>query len=296
MKNFKYLIFSFLGIALLTYFSAFNGLKKNNHYYVLTARKLQTGLFSSFHMVLGALDFFDQNPSLGFMVDFEDKGVYFEPQMGNNWWNYYFEPIQIGEMIGAKPKYFTSRQKKQFSVNAGRKMSSQRANFLISKYIKIKPELKKKIDAFYDFHFAGKTVIGVHYRGTDKIKEAPRVNFDSVYFEILSAVDLFKEKNWKLFIATDDQNFLDYINGKWPDKIIATNSHRSKNEQSIHLTGDNLYQKGEEAVMDCLLLSKCDYLIKTPSNLSDAALQFNPNLPVVRLGEEKAGQKEKVRI
>ena len=39
------------------------------------------------------------------------------------------------------------------------------------------------------------------------------------------------------------------------------------------------YQKGASALVDCLLLAATHYLVKGRSNLSDASLAFNPDLP-----------------
>ena len=37
----------------------------------------------------------------------------------------------------------------------------------------------------------------------------------------------------------------------------------------------NNYKKGEDALMDCLLLSRCSFLLKSSSALSQFAVYFN---------------------
>jgi hypothetical protein len=47
--------------------------------------------------------------------------------------------------------------------------------------------------------------------------------------------------------------------------------------------GEGNYRKGEEALINCLLLSRCSALIRTTSFLSAWASIFNPALPIVLL-------------
>ena len=43
------------------------------------------------------------------------------------------------------------------------------------------------------------------------------------------------------------------------------------------------FQKGEDAVLDCLLLSRCQVLIRTASNLSQCSALINPDVPEIAL-------------
>ena len=45
------------------------------------------------------------------------------------------------------------------------------------------------------------------------------------------------------------------------------------------VNSDGNYQKGLDAVLDCVLLSRTDYLIRTASNLSLCATLFNARVP-----------------
>lgn len=64
--------------------------------YVLTSPIYNPGLFSIFNMVVGALNYYDKGNISGLRVDFQEKGWYFDSTKGSNWWNYYFEPINVG--------------------------------------------------------------------------------------------------------------------------------------------------------------------------------------------------------
>ena len=56
----------------------------------------------------------------------------------------------------------------------------------------------------------------------------------------------------------------------------------SSGGQAVHLDRTlavSGYQKGKSALVDSLLLSSTDYLVKGRSNLSDASLVFSPAMP-----------------
>jgi hypothetical protein len=94
--------------------------------------------------------------------------------------------------------------------------------------------------------------------------------------------DLQKE-NIKIFVATDEEPFLEFMQKKFPGKVAAIDAIRSKNGAPIHTSARNGYKKGEDALIDCILLSKCSKLYKMASNLSDVSMRFNPFVPVIHL-------------
>lgn len=241
------------------------------------------GFFSVFNMVLGALDFYDNSSDMtkGLTVDFKTTGFFYDSTLGENWWDYYFEPIKF-VAHDTQEIEFKEYKKIIFSFLAQMKLSRARSHELITKYIKIKPHIQKKVDSFIQENFKGNTVIGIHYRGTDKKIEAHLVNFETIARLLHDEIE--HNKTIKIFVATDDENFLNFMYRTFPGKIVARNSIRSKNETPVHSDPThNPYQKGEDALLDCLLLSGCSKLYKTASNLSDVAIKFNPHIPVINL-------------
>ncbi len=255
------------------------------HYYLLTHRLDLGGFFSVFHTVLGALDFMETNSTCcGLGVDFEDKGFYYDKEYGQNWWEYYFEPIDLGRKTDVIKKFF-HYQKVVFSLNSEFGMSRERGHQLIQKYICLKPHIKNKINDFYEANFKDTYVIGIHYRGTDKCLEADIVPYKNVDERLQP---LIKEHNqhYKFFVATDDSYFLAYMHAHFPGHVIAIDAIRSDEGTAVHFAEKNLnYKKGEDAIIDCVLLSKCDLLLKMSSNLSNCSIKFNPNVPVIELNK-----------
>jgi len=56
-------------------------------------------------------------------------------------------------------------------------------------------------------------------------------------------------------------------------------------EQAACLPSGDGYAKGKEALLDALVLARGSYLFRTASNLSAAALLFNPELHFVLLNQ-----------
>lgn len=242
-----------------------------------------------FGSVIGALDLYDQGKIAGLSVEFGKKGIYYDAERGDNWWNYYFEPIQLGNP-GVKKINIAKRMSCEVACRACQlreknNISFQRARTLIDKYIHIKPEISSDIERFIQLHFRGRFVIGVHYRGTDKITEAPKVAFECVAAHIETVMK--KRPGAFIFVATDDQHFLRYIMKRFPGQVLFQEAARSLDQCAVHNKKlVSSYRCGLEALTDCLLLSRCQLLIRTASNLSAASSMFQPHLPVMKLSTE----------
>lgn len=257
--------------------------------YKLTLEDYHAGFFSTFHLVLGTLDFYERSQDAdAIIIDFENFGFYYDPKHGPNWWSYYFDTSIIGSISNHESK-FSLREKGAMSLYAGLVMSRERGYELIQKYMPLKPYLEEKINSFVKKNFQGNYVIGVHYRGTDKANEAPHYSFivNLIKQEIISRKDHNLEAPIKIFVATDDQMFLNEMQKNFPEKVLYSDAARSNNGQPVHYQSSvDAFKKGEEAILDCILLSKCSKLYKPESNLSNASMKFNPTIPVIEVNPE----------
>jgi hypothetical protein len=166
-------------------------------------------------------------------------------------------------------------------------LSVDLAHYLITKYLVVREEVVQEVEKFCTQHFARRRVLGVHYRGTDKILESPAVSYESVRANIDRYVQLYPDTDC-IFIATDDLNFLHDIQAASIGRSIISRDDavRSRDGRSIHESLDtDKYAINRDAIVNCLILSRCDALLKTSSILSDWAKLFNPQLPTVMLNE-----------
>jgi len=239
------------------------------------------GFFSLFTSVLGLLDRYENNQIDGFIVDLKKTGLYYDPTRGSNSWNYYFLPLKRN-FKNVPEQNVTHAKLGPLALHCLFRLSKERCHYLIKKYIHVRPHILEKVDSFVETHFKDHFVLGVHYRGTDKMQtESPPVEYDDFFDTISRFIFAHEGKPIILFVASDEKDFIREMTLRFPDQMITTNASRSESGLPVHLQMGNNYQKGEEALLDCLLLSRCDHLIRTSSNLSLCATFFNPNIPTL---------------
>jgi hypothetical protein len=86
-----------------------------------------------------------------------------------------------------------------------------------------------------------------------------------------------------VFNATDEQEFLTYARSHLPARKIITFAQTASVFHKAD-QGDN-YDKAFHALADCLLLSRCRALVKTPSALSAWSKVFGADMDVVLVGK-----------
>jgi hypothetical protein len=261
-----------------------------NGKYLVLNNPLDSGMFAVFHMVLGALSLYEEGTYPGLKVDL-DGLLYFDPQKGPHWWEYFFDPIELGHKDIYTHQHILSREETGALWLKAFLFDKFRKNELIQKYIRVKPEILEEIDSYVDSHFKDSYIIGVHHRGTDKVTEWPLIPYEQTIHtlnHIIRNLPKSDVKRLKIYVATDDHYFLDHILERFPYEIIYNDFARSKTSKPIHDHGltfySNNYQKGKEALVDCLLLSRCNILVHPgTSMLSIIASSFNPQMPDVNL-------------
>lgn len=110
--------------------------------------------------------------------------------------------------------------------------------------------------------------LGIHYRGTDKSTEVPRVPYEVVLEQALALMP----GHQATFLATDEQEAAEWFSARIPGLTI--NLHRRTNDRrGLHITtGDR--QQANETMLDIYCLSLCDSLLLGRGNVADLALIF----------------------
>ena len=119
----------------------------------------------------------------------------------------------------------------------------------------------------------------LHFRGTDKSEEAARVP----WARLVSAVEqcgAAAAADWRLFVATDEEACVAEMRAAFPEAGDRAPDRSLGDGRPMHKQPGHGYQGGADAVIDCVLLSRCAHLVRTPSNLGLVSTFFNPDLPV----------------
>jgi hypothetical protein len=205
--------------------------------------------------------------------------------------DYFGKFFRIKEIIDKDKRVKFTTIRSIIELNLGkdydRILNIELATYLINKYLVVRENVISEVESFCNQHFAGRRVLGVHYRGTDKVRESPVFAYDSVKRNIEHYLELFPDTEC-IFLASDDMNFIENMERASIGRpiIYRNDSCRARDGNSIHESADtDKYKINWDAIVNCLILSRCDALLKTASILSGWSKLFNPRLPVVMLNE-----------
>jgi hypothetical protein len=264
---------------------------------IFVIRRDAGGLFAGVFTVINNVEWCEKN-NYEPTVYWSENSLYFEKEGHNgvkdNVWEYYFEPIsEIRYRPGMEGDFRFCQNYRApdgsaipgpYAADYDRNLDKEYRegiHDIISRYIKIKQYIFDKVDHFYQTQMSGKRNIGIHLRGTDKPLEQ---KYDCTVDNILETANQCIPADgeaYQFLIATDEEKLLNRAKELLRGPVISYDSFKSKNGEPIHDSwghGYNRAKLGEEVLVEVLLLSKCDVFVHTRSNVSTAALMFNPEL------------------
>ena len=197
------------------------------------------------------------------------------------------------------------------------------ANKYLFRYLKFNSSITEKVEEFTK-KFHNKKVLGLHFRGTDKNK-VNWVTHISIE-EFIKIIDYHLKKNYYnlIFISSDDNIFISEMKKQYDNnyKILFYDEEKnSDNKNSIHLNRLNVIQSKikeikmckddinklvtlenelkietqvnrillENVIVNSFILSKCDLVLKTHSQVSAYSKVFNPELEIYRVNACQEG-------
>ena len=153
------------------------------------------------------------------------------------------------------------------------RMMRTRAASIVQRYIRVKPAIAAKAQAFWRTHFArGEDVLGVHIMPPNSSGVVLGMDAYTAHIDRWS----LKHPTSSIFVVSDDASYLPLLRQVYGDRIVVRES--VKNDRPGLLEEDNgRYREGEDVLIDVLLLSKCSFLLKS-SSAAEFATYFNPTL------------------
>ena len=233
---------------------------------------------------------------------------FYDPSRGDNVWEYYFEPvsspsyeqlraaIERNEITPDRVHSFTRRQicdwhhsdrdriatfwAKDVPDDPAAWMEAKRAlaREYVAKFVRAKPHIVAKVDAFWNAWIRPEFTIGVHIRGTDFAYAEP--TSPQAYFD---AIDRYLaargNEPYRIFLATDQNQFVDLFRRRYGERVVAYDCLRSNRARpAFKFSSESPYRRGEDVLIDVLLLSRCNFLFKGAAAVGECALWFNPAL------------------
>lgn len=129
--------------------------------------------------------------------------------------------------------------------------------------------------------------LGVHYRGHDKVDPNDPLSNPITHSEFLVIIRDFLGRRPSLknvFLATDDYSFYEFLRDGLDVEVVnlgEVDYFRGSNRS------DDGLGKEDRAMLDCVLLSKCQSVLITSSALSAFAKVLNPDLEIYRVAASR---------
>ena len=217
--------------------------------------------------------------------------VYNDPELEENLnaWEYYFDPVsqyKLDEVYSSKNVFFSVPNYPDgysYSIT-----SEPRLYKVFKKYIKIKSFVMEVVESYFQRHFNGKLVLGVHFRGQE-MKTTPGHWYPPTKQQMRLAIDLMCKKYDfnSIFIVSEDASYVDFLKREYNGKIdILVNDH-------YRTYGNNAYKEyprqrhffllGQEVLIDTLLLSRCNGLVYCTSNVATVADFINHSSYIAKI-------------
>lgn len=243
-------------------------------FFVIYRTPYEAGFFSNFNHVAGYLKLI-QGTNLIPVVDFQNFKTFYNTDEAingtENSWEYYFEqlsPYSLEEVYQSKNVLFCSGK---YPHEA--KLSEDEQAEYLNKIFKVKEYILDGLSE-YDKEFEGKKVLGIHFRGKD-MNIFPGHPFGLTEKQMFKYSDEIIKKCGvnKIFLATDEQKYLDAYKKRYGDMVFSANNFRTKqiNEFNINPRENHRYLLGLEVLTDLCLLLKCQGLLYGLSNVSSVA-------------------------
>jgi hypothetical protein len=281
--------------------------------------RIGAGFFCCFMEVVENIIHFEKNNLMNVIPDWTHQFFPYKDKPSENGWSLFFEPSIINVMpyndkLPIKKITHETGHGEIFHTRLWAEYDQLLSHRLfvhekIKQYIKIKNHITEKVETFYNTYMQNHICIGVHVRYANAhIHEVPggkHPDLNEYKAEIDVLIKLHPTTPIKIFLASDSNSVINHFKKIYPNStLVYIDAFRSSEAQDPNLVYENpnywtshpteFHQKkpgcfgGETTLLDGLLLSKCDYLIHTTSNVSTFVSLMNPYIKSIYLPKNMA--------
>jgi hypothetical protein len=251
------------------------GNKNPEKIFYIIRRSPGAGLFSNVISVLNHLKICEDNKYIPY-VDMENfLTIYNENLIINgtfNAWEYYFKKVSnytLSEIYDSKNVIISSNViRKNFEHWPNKNKVFKK---IYNKYIYFKDDINNKAHDFcISNYIETENTLGIHFRGTSYKKSAGH-HYPGTIEQFTNIIEnLLKNYNFtKIFLVTEETNYLNNLKKRFKNKICYIDSYRSNIDDAFNTFPRSLhrYKLGEESVLESIILSKCRGILYVSSNI-----------------------------
>jgi hypothetical protein len=166
-----------------------------------------------------------------------------------------------------------------------------------AEHVHVREELRRRVDELWQDVGAGRRCVGVHFRHSGHSHECPREipPIDAVIDR--TRRQLKGESAAAVVLATDVREAVDSFRDAFGERLLVQpDVARAPVANTQYDWGlPPCVALGEQALIDALLLARCDVLLHTTSNLATAVGYMNPRLRMIYCEPRLVGVSETVR-
>lgn len=293
-KNNKIILFIILLIIILLYFLFYKNTKgiyegfdnvKNTK---LIMNGIESGFFFNFNRLIHYLVVYPNTTEIEFNVRAKiDSHLPFigdNEELFSKLFENYKENKTIDEVLNIDKSDWKGLP---FSGGDGSKFYNfnrykfQKYNNAFTKYIKLKPDLQKKLNKYLEeLRKDSQQLIGIFVRSDALKDEQPNKKMPrrEDYLDALNNIDT-QTKLTKYFLRIDNDEDLEYYkNTLTPNYYLDMKRAQTNNGDAPHRDETFLpLEELEKIYLEIALLSQCDYILHCSSNMVSSALFMNMN-------------------
>mmetsp|Transcript_25337 Transcript_25337/g.66735 ORF Transcript_25337/g.66735 Transcript_25337/m.66735 type:complete len:1331 (+) Transcript_25337:1-3993(+) len=236
---------------------------------------------------------------------------------GSNSWEYFFEPVSgfndtdtsrydvrsgsssaLWQLHRSRPDAIYAHYYARHAEKRSRgydepwfRAMRMKANSLIRQFVRVKPHLRFEVERFWQEEVAppaataigGHAVIGIDIRRTNSLRPDKKSDSNAAVVDPSSFAPFIDRLlvQWpkaSLLVSTDSPTFLGELQQLYPGRIVTRPTVRSEAHAVLDAGMGTNYQRGADFVIDSLLLSRTDFLLKCSSTVGEFATYWNPAL------------------
>ena len=149
---------------------------------------------------------------------------------------------------------------------------------IIVNKIKIKKNILDNVNQIYKKKFKNYKIVGLHLRGSD-MKTTPNHPFPPTLKQATKIIDYLLNNGYqKFFLVTEEYEYFSKLKKIYKNKLLYLETFRTKDNKIFSHDKVRIlhrYKLGKEILTEALLLSKCDILVASKTNVILSALMFS---------------------
>jgi len=224
------------------------------------------------------------------VIDFNSRNTsyFYDESRGNSIWEYFFNPLnpfsarqikdwvvegklnreEVEDMSAEEFGYLHHHDPHRIAtfwaweepVDKEKWMQQKRhlGREFVRNYVRPHDHIIHKVELFCRTQFTAQKVFGVHIRGTD-FNYARPIGIDEYFAHLDKLIRRLPHDDYCIFVATDQQQYLDKFHYRYDDKVVSYDATRSSSHIApFRLEGVSGYQRGEDVLVDMLILFTAD--------------------------------------